>query len=44
MPERWRAMSEFDPLKPALVHDELNEKVIDWDPERHGKDYNAGHK
>ena len=38
----WRPMSEFDPSKPALVHDRLNDKTIDWEPERHGKDYQAG--
>ena len=44
MPERWLPMSEFDPSKPALVHDKLNDQVIDWEPERHGKDYKAGHR
>jgi hypothetical protein len=29
----WRPMSEFDPSKPALVHDQLSGKVIDWRPE-----------
>jgi hypothetical protein len=40
----WRPMSEFDPSKPALVHDKLNDQVIDWRPERHGADYKAGHR
>jgi hypothetical protein len=26
-------MSEFDPTRAAFVHDELNNKVIDWKPE-----------
>src|SRR4029453_9900643 len=42
MPD-WRPMTEFDPSKPALVHDKLNDQVIDWEPERHGKDYKDGH-
>ena len=36
-------MSEFDPSKPALVHDRLNDQVIDWEPERHSTDYKASH-
>jgi hypothetical protein len=29
-------MAEFDPTKPALVHDKLNDQVIDdWEPKRH---------
>src|SRR4029450_9408033 len=40
----WRPMSEFDPSKPALVHDRLNDQTIDWEPERHGTDYKAGHR
>jgi hypothetical protein len=39
-----RPMSEFDPSKPALVHDKLNDQTIDWEPERHGTDYKAGHR
>ena len=42
MPD-WRPMAEFDSSKPALVHDKLNDQVIDWQPERHGADYQAGH-
>jgi hypothetical protein len=41
--QTWRPMSEFDPSKPALVHGKLNDQVIDWEPERHDKDYQAGH-
>lgn len=26
------------------MHDKLNDQVIDWQPERHGKDYRAGHR
>ncbi len=25
-------MSTFDPTKPARVHDQLNDRWIDWDP------------
>lgn len=28
----WRPMAEFDPSKPALVHDELNDQVIERQP------------
>lgn len=28
----WRPMSEFNPDKPARVHDRLNDKVLDWSP------------
>jgi hypothetical protein len=37
----WRPMAEFDPTKPALVHDRLNGKVIDWKPERYQRHYQA---
>jgi hypothetical protein len=30
---KLRPMLEFDPTQPALVHDKLNEKVLDWKPE-----------
>ena len=40
----WRPMSEFDPDEPARVHDRLNDQVIEWDPQRHGRDWHqAGH-
>jgi hypothetical protein len=29
----WRPMSEFDPTKPALVHDGLNDNTFEWKPE-----------
>jgi hypothetical protein len=35
----WRPMSEFDPTKPALVHDQLNDKMFDWQPERYLEHY-----
>jgi hypothetical protein len=28
-------MSEFDPSKPAMVHDRLNDETFEWVPERH---------
>ena len=41
----WRPMLAFDPSKPGQqVHDKLNDQVIEWQPERHGKDYQAGHR
>ena len=30
-----RPMSEFDPSKPALVHDQLNDDTFEWLPEQH---------
>ena len=26
-------MSEFDPSRPAMVHDRLNDQMFEWDPE-----------
>lgn len=28
-----RSMIEFDPARPALVHDSLNDKMIEWQPD-----------
>ena len=27
-----RPMKDFDPDRPSRVHDQLNDKIIDWDP------------
>ena len=41
----WKPMAEFDPAVPALVHDKLNDQVIDRQPERHGRDFvQHGHR
>ncbi len=32
-------MNQFDPTKPALVHDKLNNKTFSWEPDRHGVNY-----
>jgi hypothetical protein len=32
MPD-WHPMSAFDSCKPSLVHDQLNDRTIDWQPE-----------
>jgi hypothetical protein len=37
----WRPMADFDPSKPALVHDKLDDRVIDWQPERYQRHYQA---
>ena len=38
-------MTHFDPWKPGqLVHDKLNDQVIEWRSEPHGSDYQAGHR
>jgi hypothetical protein len=37
----WRPIAEFDPSKPAIVHDKLNDKTIDWRPERYLDHYRA---
>ena len=31
-PVIWR--DEFDPSKPALVHDNLTDQVIEWEPQK----------
>lgn len=36
----WRPMSEFDPSKHCILHDELNEIEIEWS----GEDPDAWHK
>jgi hypothetical protein len=28
-----RPMNEFDPSKPAMVHDRLNDRTFEWAPE-----------
>jgi len=38
-PEDLRPMSEFDPLRPALVYDALNDETFEWLPARQGVDY-----
>jgi len=38
MPD-WRPMAEFDRSKPALVHDGLNDEVVDWKPELYQEHY-----
>ncbi len=32
--ERLRPMSQFDPSKPAVLHDDLNDKMIAWTGEQ----------
>ena len=39
MAKLWRPMSEFDPSRPALVHDDLNDTVFEWQPERFEVDF-----
>jgi hypothetical protein len=39
MAEHWRPMSEYDPSKPALVRDQLNGEVFEWQPERWAAEY-----
>ena len=36
----WRPMSHFDPDKRGqLVHDQPNDRVMEWEPERYGEDW-----
>jgi hypothetical protein len=37
----WRPMAEFDPSQPALLHDKLHDKVIEWEPARCQRHYEA---
>jgi hypothetical protein len=32
-------MAEFNPTAPALVYDELNDRVFAWRPDEWGKDF-----
>ena len=32
-------MSEFDPTKPAMVHDQLNDQTFEWEPEKYRAHY-----
>lgn len=34
-----RPMADFEPCKAALVHDQLNDQVISWEPDQHRKNY-----
>ena len=34
-----RPMSEFDPSKSALVHDQLNDDTFEWLPEKYREHY-----
>ena len=34
-----RPMSEFDPSKRSMVHDALNDKMFEWEPENYLKNY-----
>jgi hypothetical protein len=34
-----RPMNEFDPSKPAMVHDRLNDETFEWKPEQYFKSY-----
>jgi hypothetical protein len=36
-----RPPSEFDPSRPPLVYDHLNDETFEWLPDRHGVDYSA---
>jgi hypothetical protein len=35
MADAWRPMSMFDPSRPALIHDDLNDTFFKWQPERY---------
>ena len=30
--KNFKSMSDFDPSRPALVHDRLSDRVIEWSP------------
>ena len=34
-----KPMSEFDPTRPALVHDLLNDRTFEWKPKEHSDSY-----
>ena len=31
---KLRPMSDFDPSMPAMVHDQLNDEMFEWQPEK----------
>jgi len=35
----FKPMSEFDPTRPAIVHDVLNDRTMVWNPEEHLDSY-----
>lgn len=38
-------MAEFDPSKPAEVHDKLIDQIISWEPDQHRASYEKyGHR
>jgi hypothetical protein len=39
MTTKLKPMSEFDPKRPALVHDLLNDRTFEWKPETHLESY-----
>ena len=34
-----RSMSTFDPAKPAIVHDRLNDRQFEWKPDLFAENY-----
>jgi hypothetical protein len=43
MSQKFRSMSDFDPNRPALVHDQLSGRVIEWSPSW-ATDYTEWHR
>jgi hypothetical protein len=43
--KQLRPMNEFDPTKRAIVHDEMNDKSFEWQPEwaGHYREYATQH-
>ena len=39
MPSDLRPISEFDPSRPAMVHDQLNDMTFHWRPEEYRDHY-----
>jgi hypothetical protein len=39
MTTKLKPMSDFDPTQPAMVHDLLNDKTFQWNPDRHLESY-----
>jgi hypothetical protein len=35
-----RPMNEFDPAKPGMVHDRINDRTFEWAPETMQANYN----
>lgn len=43
MLQKFKSMNDFDPSRPALVHDRLSDRVLEWSPSW-ATDYTEWHR